>query len=225
MCTKMKKSLRSLVNKNPNDYVEEEINDDDDVVDNETGDDDSSEKQNEIINDKIDHIAAQREIAKDHQTNQAEQMLAKNKKLISSFKVGDVVLAKMNNVDLGSADAPNIVCIILEKVDDKMFRLGHISGTIAEYFPFHVLTKIDNSVFNLKIEDISDKEVTLREAIRSVSIVNGQGFKACNCVTGTCVSEKMKKNNLLHNLSHQFYFILFKYRTNENFIFNRLNYN
>ena len=118
--------------------------------------------------------------------NQAEQMLARNKKLISSFKVGDVCLAKMNNVDLGSADAPKIVCIILEKVDDKMFRLGHISGTIAEYFPFHVLTKIDNSVFNLKIEDISDKEVTLREAIRSVSIANGQGFKACNCVTGTC---------------------------------------
>jgi hypothetical protein len=34
-------------------------------------------------------------------------MLAKNKKLISSFNVVDVVLAKMNNVDLGSADAPN----------------------------------------------------------------------------------------------------------------------
>ena len=56
-------------------------------------------------------------------------MLAKNKKLISSFNVGDVLLAKMNNVDLGSADAPNIVCIILEKVDYKMFRLGQTSGT------------------------------------------------------------------------------------------------
>ena len=74
--------------------------------------------------------------------------------------------------------------IILEKVDDKMFRLGYTSGTIAECFPFHVLTKIDNSAFNLKIEDIPDKEVTL--AIRSVSIANGQGFKVCNCVSGTC---------------------------------------
>ena len=63
----------------------------------------------------------------------------------------------MNNVDLGSADAPNIVCIILENIDDKMFRLSHTSCTIAECFPFHVLTKIDNSAFNLKIEDIPDK--------------------------------------------------------------------
>ena len=59
-----------------------------------------------------------REIAKDHQINQAEQMLAKNKKLISSFKVGDVVLAKMNNVDL--------VCIILEKIDDKSSIFNHV---------------------------------------------------------------------------------------------------
>lgn len=171
--------------------------------------------------------------------------------MISSCNVGDAVLAKMNNVDLGSADAPNIVCIILEKVDDKMFRLGHTSGTIAECFPFHVLTKIDNSAFNLKIEDIPDKEVTLREAIRSVSIDNGQGFKACNCVTGTCgkgtrctcfksglkcnsrchkggnnpnctmkkdISEKMKKKKF-NSHSHHFYFILFEYRTNDDFIF------
>jgi hypothetical protein len=176
VCTKMKKSLGTLVNKNPNDYVEEENIDEDD----ETDDDDSTEKNKEIINEKKDNIAAQRE------TNQAEQMLAKNKKLISSFDVGDIVLAKMNYVDLGSADAPNIVCIILEKVDDKMFRLGHTSGIIAECFSFHVLTRIDNSAFNLKIEDIPDKEVTLREAIRSLSIANGQGFIVCNCVTGTC---------------------------------------
>ena len=53
MCTKMKKSLRSLVNKNPNDYVEEEIIDDDVDDVNETGDEDSTEKNNEII--KISH--------------------------------------------------------------------------------------------------------------------------------------------------------------------------
>lgn len=52
-----------------------------------------------------------------------------------------------------------------------------------------MLTKLsDNSAYNLKIEDVPDKEVSLREAIKSVSIAHGQGFKACNCncVTGTC---------------------------------------
>jgi hypothetical protein len=78
--------------------------------------------------------------------------------------------------------------IIMEKMPDgKMFKLGHTSGIISECFPFNVLTKLsDSSAFNLKIEDVPDKEVSLREAIKSVSIAHGQGFKACNCVSGTC---------------------------------------
>ena len=73
-------------------------------------------------------------------------MLAKNRKLINSFNVGDLVLAKQDNVDLGSADAPNLVCIIMEKMPDgKMFKLGHTSGIISECFPINVLTKLSDS--------------------------------------------------------------------------------
>ena len=36
-------------------------------------------------------------------------------------------------------------------------------------------------------EDVPmDKLVSVREAIKFVSIANGQGYKACNCLTGKC---------------------------------------
>ena len=42
-------------------------------------------------------------------------MLAKNKKQINALKIGDLVLLRTDAVNRGAADAPNIICRILEK--------------------------------------------------------------------------------------------------------------
>ena len=35
--------------------------------------------------------------------------------LVDSFKIDDLVLLHVDDLDIGAADAPNLVCIILEK--------------------------------------------------------------------------------------------------------------
>ena len=65
---------------------------------------------------KISEIGVQREKASKAQKKQADQMLNRQKKLINSFKVGDKVLLPVSAVDLGAADAENLLCVILEKL-------------------------------------------------------------------------------------------------------------
>ena len=114
-------------------------------------------------------------------------MLAGNKKVINSFKVGDLVLLPVDVHDLGSADAPNLECIILEKIGDIQFRLGHISGVLKECVTYNVLVKISDKSCTLTIDKVpKDKKVSVREAVKAVSIAGGQGVKACGCTSGNC---------------------------------------
>jgi hypothetical protein len=97
-----------------------------------------------------------------------------------------IVLYRADDVDLGAADAPNIVCVILEK-NDNMFKLGHKGGVLKEWFPFNVLHKIDGIAMSFSRDEVPmEKEISVREAIKIVSISNGQGYKQCNCKTGKC---------------------------------------
>ena len=115
-------------------------------------------------------------------------MLNRNKKAISALNVDDVVLFRVDDVDLGAADAPNIMCIILEK-NDNMFKLGHRGGILKEWYPFNVLNKVPLEVgmIHMTREDVDlNKQISVREAVRHASIATGQGFKACNCLTGKC---------------------------------------
>jgi len=141
----------------------------------------------EIVLEQVEQIAKTRSKAKEKQTKQANQMLAHNKKAINSFKVGDLVLLPVDSHDLGSADAPNLECIILEKIGDNQFRLGHISGVLKECVTYNVLTKLSDKSSNFTIDKVPmDKRVSVREAVKAVSISGGQGVKACNCSSGNC---------------------------------------
>jgi hypothetical protein len=113
-------------------------------------------------------------------------MLNRNKKAINALNVDYIVLYRADDVDLGAADAQNIVCVILEK-NDSMFKLGHKGGVLKEWFPFNVLHKIDGIAMSFsRVEAPMEKEISVREAIKIVSISNGQGYKQCNCKTGKC---------------------------------------
>jgi hypothetical protein len=74
-------------------------------------------------------------------------MLNRNKKAINALNVDDIVLYRVDDVDLGAADAQNIVCVILEK-NDSMFKLGHKGGVLKEWFSFNVLHKIDGKAMS-----------------------------------------------------------------------------
>ena len=113
-------------------------------------------------------------------------MLSRQKKVINSFKVGDKVLLPVDGVDLGAADAENLLCIILERIPDSIqFRLGYKAGKLDQTYPFNVLTKTE-LVTPFNIDDVPDKVVSVRQAVSTISIAGGQGFKMCRCVDGKC---------------------------------------
>ena len=128
-----------------------------------------------------------REIASAGQNSQAVKMLKKNKKRINSFKVGDLVLVATESVDRGAADARNLLCYIMSKKTDA-FVLGCKAGRLDCVFQWNQLTKCDLAT-TWSIEDVPDKEISIRSAIIAVSISHGQGVIRCGCkkaCTGKC---------------------------------------
>ena len=113
-------------------------------------------------------------------------MLKKNKRLINSFKIGDQVLLSTEGVDRGSADPPNIACLILNKKDEK-FQLGCQAGILDRWFTFNVFSKSDH-VSSYSMSDIPTNTLSLREAVKALSIAHGQGVLKCNCAQGSCVN-------------------------------------
>jgi hypothetical protein len=70
---------------------------------------------------------------------------------------------------------------------DIQFRLGHISGIFKECVSYNVLEKISDKSCTLTIDKVpKDKKVSVREAVKAVSIAGGQGVKACGCISGNC---------------------------------------
>jgi hypothetical protein len=115
-------------------------------------------------------------------------MLSRQKKVINSFKVGDFVLYRVSDVDRGAADPENLLCIIIEHIENSIqFRLGCKAGILDQTYPFNSLTKTE-LVSDFKIEDIPDKTVSVRQAISLLSLAGGQGVKKCNCRTSDCNS-------------------------------------
>jgi hypothetical protein len=119
---------------------------------------------------------------------QANVMLLRQKKVINSFKVGDLVFFCCSDVDRGAADPENLLCIIIEHIENSIqFRLGCKAGIFDQTYPFNSFTKTE-LVSDFKLEDIPDKTVTVRKAISLLSLTGGQGVKKCNCRTSDCNS-------------------------------------
>ena len=82
------------------------------------------------ISKRINDIEAARVKTSDGQNNQAVKMLRKSKKVINSFKVGDLVLLATEGIDRGAADAQNILCYIMDGPKHDTFQLGCKVGII-----------------------------------------------------------------------------------------------
>jgi hypothetical protein len=59
--------------------------------------------------------------------------------------------------------------------------------TLKECVTYNVLVKISDKLCTLTIDKVpKDKKVSVREAVKAVSIAGGQGVKACGCTSGNC---------------------------------------
>jgi hypothetical protein len=135
-------------------------------------------------------IIKARNTASDGQKKQAHAMLKRNRKHINSFKIGDLVLLKVDDVDRGAADASNLLCIILDKKHD-LFKLGSKAGVLEGHFAFNSIEK-SNLVTTFTKDEVPVNEIPARTAVRLLSIGHGQGVLRCNCKKGDCRSGKCK---------------------------------
>jgi len=124
-------------------------------------------------------------------------MLKKNRKAINGLKVGDLVLVATEGVDRGAADAKNILGYIIEKKHDA-FRVGCKVGILDRVFQWNQLSKSD-LVSEWKMDQIPQKEISVRSAIIALSVGHGQGVLKCNCKQAcggkcSCLKAKQKCN-------------------------------
>ena len=85
------------------------------------------------------------------------------------------------NVDRGKGDPRNILAVVINK-DELGYKLGTKSGTLRGLYTRNQF-ELSNSKF-LDIGSINNEnELSLRQAVSSVSLCDGQGFTQCGCCT------------------------------------------
>jgi len=125
-----------------------------------------------------------------------KKLLKKSPSLV--FKLGDVVMVPLDDVDRTKVDGANLIGVVvtINKLNATC-RVAVKQGVLARAYAYHVIRPVPEASNNLDAMDLRDAyvswrslpRVTEREAARFVSSVGGQGMLHCNC-KGTCTTGK-----------------------------------
>ena len=111
-----------------------------------------------------------------------------------AFKLMDVVLVPLDDVDRTKVDGPGIAGVIVSIDNAKSScRVAVKQGVLHRAYVYHSLKPVPKDSNNLDVMDLRDAydnwrslpKITEREAARYVSSVGGQGIVHCNC-RGSC---------------------------------------
>ncbi|CAF1109465.1 unnamed protein product [Brachionus calyciflorus] len=125
-------------------------------------------------NDDVD-VFNSSEFQMDEIGRQAEAIRTRSKRYVPDVSVGDYVALPIPDVDRGLSEAPNLVCRIVDIDHEK-------------------------SLYQLACEAGLTRKLSVRQAVREISIGGDQGMSKCNC-TGGCLTNRCscKKSGLLCN--------------------------
>ena len=125
-------------------------------------------------------------------------MLDRTKKKIKLASVNDCVAVPVSEFDRGRGDPANLIGIIMEKNEAGQFRIGTRAGVISNWLERNSFEMLKFQ--GLKQSDVPNKELSVREAVRSLSVGTGQGFRKCTCKSscskGRC---SCHKNSMICN--------------------------
>ena len=93
-----------------------------------------------VLASREENIRSSRSDAKTGQDKQAKKMLRNHKRVINSYKVGEVVMLSCEAVDRGQTDPENLLCYILS-IEKSQFVLGCKVGVLNNTFPFNAFSK------------------------------------------------------------------------------------
>ena len=122
-------------------------------------------------------------------------MVNNNDKLLGKASIGDAVVFFTSDFDRGIADPPNILCKVIDIDSHFIYQLACTVGILDKYVARNAFQILSDTVeFSIS----RDKMISPREAVRLLSLGNGQGFIYCECKTGTCKTRRCKcfGNNL-----------------------------
>jgi hypothetical protein len=148
------------------------------------------------------NIASERKNASESMKRQATRMRNLSERILSDVDIGTNVLIPIPNVDRGKGDPRNVLAVVINK-DELGYKLGTKSGTLRGLYTRNQF-ELSNSKF-LDIGSINNEnELSLRQAVSSVSLCDGQGFTQCGCCTTgntRCNTKRClcKKSGLLCN--------------------------
>ncbi len=119
------------------------------------------------------------------------------------FKLGDVVLIPLDDVDCTKVDGANLAgVVVLINKDKSTCRVAVKQGVLHCAYVYHVLKPVPEASNNLDAMDLRDAyenwsslpKFTKREAARFILLVGGQGVIHCNCrsscTTNSCSCKK-----------------------------------
>ena len=159
-------------------------------------------EEEDTIKTRAQHIENARKQANVGQEKQAAKMLNLNKKIILNVKVNDLVLLSVPDVDRGPLDPSNLLCYVIEE-KHSLFKLGTRAGVLDKFFAFNAfqktelvtdfslsdIPKVEKKDKNQKVIGSEYKIVGVREAIKVLSVGNGQEFLKCSC-QGQCATRR-----------------------------------
>ena len=120
------------------------------------------------------------------QAKNAEKMISRNDQLLGKVCIGDSVVFFSSEFDRGLADPPNILCKVIDIDSHKNYQLACAVGILDKYMARNAFQIIQETI---DFQVSRDKMVSPREAVRLLSIGNGQGFVICDC-TGQCKTRR-----------------------------------
>ena len=155
------------------------------------------EESQGAVSDASDMASCLRAEAAKNLRKEAKRMVSRSVAKLKTIEVGDNVLIPVSEFDRGRGDPANLIGIVLEK-GDSGFRVGTKAGILAGRFSRNqiALTKFKG----ISSKMIPDNDITVRSAVRALSVGHGQGYRRCNC-TSSCLTKRCSclKNGFLCN--------------------------
>ena len=162
------------------------------------------DKENQNVESEVNKkrqqvILKTRSKTNDMQEKNAAQMITNNDRLLGKANIGDTVVFFSSEFDRGISDPPNILCKVIDIDAHMNYELACSVGILDKYMARNAFQIVKETV---DFQISRDKMISPREAVRLLSIGNGQGFIYCNCTgqckTGRCKCFKMKLKSKCH---------------------------
>jgi hypothetical protein len=141
-------------------------------------------------------ISTERSQAAESLNRQTTRMRNRSEQILTEFEIGQNVLILIPNIDRRKGDPRNVMAVVTERIHNG-YKLGTSGGLLLGAYTRNQFELSDSQFLDKETVD-KTSEISLRNAVRSVSVCGGQGFTKfrCSasgklrCSTKTCACKK-----------------------------------